>query len=300
MAPRDDDQQPFRVGARGADGLSRAQLRSLKYRSTARGVRVAASTTDDLRARCDALALVVPAGAAFSHETAALLYGAPLRASLDVHVSVPVGTSVPHRRPGMVPHAGLLPEGVTVWDGRRLTSPELTWLQLSAQHRLDELVEIGDAILRRTEATPLSMAAAVDATLVRRGILRAREALPLLRERVDSPRETRLRLFIVRAGLPCPETGRDAFDDAGQWFARPDLSYPALRIAIEYEGDHHRTDRRQYERDVYRDDLYDEHGWQLLKFTAADLAHGRYRIIRRVEAKLRAAGWHPAHEVIYS
>lgn len=53
--------------------------------------------------------------------------------------------------------------------------------------------------------------------------------------------ETRTRLLLVFAGLPCPETNVPVFDDHGQWIGRPDLAYRRLRLAIQYEGDVHRT-----------------------------------------------------------
>ncbi len=263
------------------------------YRQVVRDVYVAADVPDTLETRCDGLRLGLPDSAAFSHVTAARLYSAPVEPGLEVHVSVRAGTTVPDRHDWVHPHEGLDPLSVTSWHGRPLTNPELTWLQLATSTEVDGLVAVGDFFLRRTDASPASMAAAVAASGRRRGVVRAREALPLLRERVDSPMETKLRLLIVHAGLPCPETGLDAFDEWGGWFARPDLSYPAYRIAIEYEGDHHRTDRAQWMRDVARDDLYDQHGWALLKFTADDVLRIPYRVPQRVEDKLRAAGWRP-------
>ncbi|WP_147375385.1 hypothetical protein [Jiangella rhizosphaerae] len=41
----------------------------------------------------------------------------------------------------------------------------------------------------------------------------------------------------------------NVIDETGAWLARPDLSYPHLKIAIEYDGDHHRTDQRQWRHD---------------------------------------------------
>ncbi|RIQ24462.1 hypothetical protein [Jiangella rhizosphaerae] len=63
--------------------------------------------------------------------------------------------------------------------------------------------------------------------------------------------ETRVRLLIVDAGLPSPEVGVNVIDHTGTWLARPDHSDPDLKIAIEYDGDHHRTDQRQWQRDRY-------------------------------------------------
>ena len=85
-----------------------------------------------------------------------------------------------------------------------------------------------------------------------RGIRLAREAADLVRRGVDSPMESRLRLLLVLAGLPEPEVGRPVYSADGGWLAQPDLSYPALKIAIEYDGGHHLQDARQWQRDIRR------------------------------------------------
>ncbi len=122
----------------------------------------------------------------------------------------------------------------------------------------------------------------------RRGNRRMRDAIPLLEPRTDSPMETRLRLLIVRAGLPRPVAGRDVVVD-GEWLARPDLSYPALRIAIEFDGDHHRTSRTQWQRDIGRRRALEDAGWLLIVLTADDvLRHPELtvdRVRRAVETR---------------
>ncbi|MBM7820461.1 hypothetical protein JOE63_002938 [Cellulosimicrobium cellulans] len=89
----------------------------------------------------------------------------------------------------------------------------------------------------------------MDATYKMRGIVRCREAIDLVRPGTDSSMETRTRLLLVQAGLPCPQVNVPAHDDGGQFLALPDLSYPELRIAIEYDGDVHRTDPATWRRE---------------------------------------------------
>ena len=108
-----------------------------------------------------------------------------------------------------------------------------------------------------------------------------RAAIPLLEPRTDSPMETRLRLLIVRAGLPRPVANLDVVVDGG-WLARPDLSYPALMIAIEYDGDHHRTDRRQWQRDIGRRRGLEDAGWLLVIVTADDVLRRPHEIVARI------------------
>lgn len=283
--------RPFRRAEAIACKVTDDDLRGTSYRRLLRGVYVASDVPDTLELRCDAVALILPrADFAFSHSTAAQLYGAPVRPSLDVHVTVGPGVTVPARRGWLRPHEGLPPSDVALWRGRRVTAPELTWLQLAETLSLDELVCVGDFLVRRTAATPATLAAAVGAADHRRGVRRSRAAVTLVRERVDSPQETRTRLLLVRAGLPEPEVGLDARDDGGGWIARPDLSYPAYKIAIEYDGAHHAS-IEQWEFDVERDRVYADHGWLLIRVTRRTLREFPERVVRRVAAALRERGY---------
>jgi hypothetical protein len=120
-----------------------------------------------------------------------------------------------------------------------------------------------------------------------RRAIRARRAAALVRLGVDSPMETHLRLVIVFAGLPEPVVNRDVFNSRGGWLARPDLSYPEWKIAIEYDGEHHRVDRRQWRRDIARRELLEAAGWIVLVITANDVFRQPAATLDRIVAALR-------------
>lgn len=102
------------------------------------------------------------------------------------------------------------------------------------------------------------------------GCATVREALPLARERVESPKETETRLLIVAAEFPEPAVQFEV-RDAGCFIARVDLAYPELKIAIEYEGDGHRTDKAQWRRDIQRQRELEALGWIVIRLTQDDL-----------------------------
>lgn len=56
---------------------------------------------------------------------------------------------------------------------------------------------------------------------------------------------------MVFAGLPEPECNVDLGDDRF-FLACVDLYLRAWSVVVEYEGDHHRTDPQQYDRDLRR------------------------------------------------
>ena len=267
---------PFTVAEAAALGVGPDVLRGARFRSLAHGVHVRVDHEDGLVLRCQALALVLPPDAVFSHLTAARLchlpvpgrcgpLGWPADEPLEVTCSQRAA-----RHDGVHGHVGQVTTHVRrIEHGLRVTSGAKTWADLAPRLGLDDLVVLGDAALRHGWADLVELTD-MAARPGRRGSRRMRAAIPLLEPRTDSPMETRLRLLLVRAGLPRPQAGRDVVVD-GEWLARPDLSYPSLRIAIEFDGDHHRTSRAQWQRDIGRRRMLEDAGWLLIVLTADDL-----------------------------
>lgn len=52
-----------------------------------------------------------------------------------------------------------------------------------------------------------------------------------------------------------------------------DFAYPDALVAIEYLGDHHRTEKQVYRDDIRRREVLTALGWSVLYTTADDLAH---------------------------
>jgi len=269
-------EEQFSVGDGYSEGLTRATMRRMP--APFRGARdlsapsAAANRYErahaDLVRRCRAYVPVAPVGFAFSHRTAAALYRLPLpRADEVLDVSV---TGQPPRRAGVRGHRGLA--GVRLLRGLPLVHPEIAWLQLAPLLTLDELVVAGDALVGRKLrlATLELLQATVVAASRMRGVAAARAALVDIRTGTDSPPESVLRLILVRAGLPEPLTRCTVFHE-GAFVGTPDLAYPDQRIAIEYEGEHHRTDAATYEDDIYRREMFERAGWRVYLVTAERL-----------------------------
>lgn len=285
--------RPFTVAEGRAAGLSIDDLRSPVLRSPRRGVRVAASVPPGLALTCRAADLVLPAHAVFDGVTAAALLDLPLPRGVDpvrpLVVRVAPGTSRP-RVDDVRVVVERVPTTLLRRQGVRTVPAVDAWRSLALDQRLhvDDLVVVGDAIARREG--PAGLHRLVAAHERRRGVRRMREALALVRERVDSPQETRTRLLLVRAGVPEPETGRDVHaDDGSGWLFCPDMRWRSVKVALEYDGrDHLRDDRRA--RDNARRDTAERHGWKVLVAVARDLTHGRTALVRRVEDALRERG----------
>ena len=90
------------------------------------------------------------------------------------------------------------------------------------------------------------------------------------------------------AGLPTPECNPTI--RAGDQRGRVDLVYREFRILIEYEGDQHRTDRGQWNRDIERHEVFTTDGWTVLRITADRARRPRW-VAGRVYELLQSAGY---------
>jgi hypothetical protein len=142
-----------------------------------------------------------------------------------------------------------------------------------------------DALLYRRVVRTDRIRAYVSERATWNGADAARRALALARPFVESPMETRLRLIAVLDGLPHPEVQYDVFDPDGRVVARLDLAYPRHRVALEYDGDHHR-ERDTFRRDAVRLNRLHLLGWVVLRFTADDVLRNPARTVAQIRAAL--------------
>jgi hypothetical protein len=242
-----------------------------------------------------AYAARMPSGHFFSHGTAARLHGIPLPWQLQQEMLVHVSVIKPARSPrvgGVAGHTVDARPRVIIIDGLVVLDPVETWCQLAPLLSLDDLIAAGDRLLGLPLplATIDELAAAVCARSGRRGARTLREALSWVRPRVESRRETFLRLLIVRAGFPEPETNVEIAVRPGRRRVRGDLVFARYKVLVEYDGQHHRTSDRQFQRDVERLDDVADAGWRVIRvlkgMTDAE-------VLARLDFALRSRGWAP-------
>lgn len=269
----------FRVGDPLAHGVGRRRLAAPDLAVPTRGTRMPVETIGEFFARLNAIGLALPDSVAFSHLTAARIHGAPLplpwSSDEPVHV-VSRTTRMPVKRRGIVTHHQV--DAVFVERrGLRVVGPATAWVQCGRLLQVDQLVIMGDHLCRDRPDRLAALRREAERHSGRRGVVRLREALGLVGCDSASPPETMLRLLFHRAGLPEPARNRDVYDAGGGWIARPDFTWNdaarGVKVALEYDGDHHRADRRQWEADHQRDRLLRAAGWTVLVLTAADLRH---------------------------
>jgi hypothetical protein len=123
-----------------------------------------------------------------------------------------------------------------------------------------------------------------------RGLKALRRVLPLVDGGAASPPETRLRLLFIDDGLPRPTTQIPICGDNGRLIRMADMGWEDYMVVVEYDGDQHRTDRRQYVKDIRVLSTVAEMGWIVIRVVKED---SDADILRRARSALVRRGWRP-------
>jgi very-short-patch-repair endonuclease len=288
---------PFTVATARDAGISRKRLRAGDLIAPFRGVRADASTIDSIPSLASAYATKMPAHQIFSHTTAAALLGMRMPEGLR-ESTIHVTSFDPHRAPRGARISGHRTRTARTTNsptGLRVTDPVQTWCDLSTILDTDGLIVVGDGLVQRNRpvSTITTLAQAVDARHGLRGQVALIRALADIRSNTDSARETLLRLLLLRAGFPEPEVNGQIHNRLGARIAHGDLVFREYMTVVEYDGEQHRLDERQFNIDIDRLDDLREEGWRVIRVTK-NLMHRRATLFGRVEAALTAGGWRRA------
>jgi very-short-patch-repair endonuclease len=272
--PRELAVLPFRGSTAVASGLiTKDRLKSSVWQRLYPDVYVRAAdfSADDHRMWCNAAALLLPPGGAVSGPSAAFLWDAgSVGNGAPVTVTVPAPHRLRSRDRLTVLHRRLPREDLASFGAVPVTAPVRTAFDLGRQPDRRKAIMALDALMYRKLVRRERLADLAADRFGWPGVAvfaaRLAETEPL----AESPMETVLRLLVTDAGLPRPVAQFDVRSAAGLWLARVDLAYPALRVAIEYEGDHHR-DRATFRQDITRERRLQQAGWLVLRFTADDV-----------------------------
>ncbi|QVI28636.1 hypothetical protein MN2019_04610 [Mycolicibacterium neoaurum] len=196
----------------------------------------------------------------------------------------------PNRRPpaGIVTHKGQLADSEVMRRGTLpITTPERTAFDLGRRPPLDGAVIRLDAL---GNATGFDSADVLELLHARhsgaRGARQLVKALDLYDPGAESPRETWLRLLLIRAGYPRPRTQIPVVSADGQRKYYLDMGWEELKLAAEYDGDHHRTDPVQFAKDILRSEDLDELRWRRLRVSKR---HAEPDILRRMATAWNAS-----------
>lgn len=177
--------------------------------------------------------------------------------------------------------SGIPIETVEVADGVTCTTPEFTWFMFARFLDLEELVILGDAMMRRYALHDQVTLESFEDLLCQierygsehgmrapKGIRNCRRALALMEEGTDSVRESILRLLLIRYGLPRPVVNYPlVLPDGTLVFL--DIAFPDARVDVEYDGRFHQN---QWAQDAQRRLAIELAGWAYVQVTDEALA----------------------------
>ena len=172
--------------------------------------------------------------------------------------------------------------------GVMVTSPERTALDI-ARHLPRELaVRHLDALSQASGVNAADVLVLADRYPRARGLPFARKALALMDGGAQSPKETSLRLILIDAGLPAPRTQIMVSDGFNTAFI--DMGYDEPMVGLDYDGQHHLTDRDRYVHDIGRAELIEQQGWIDIRVVTE---HSRRFILHRVREAFVRRGYRP-------
>lgn len=277
---------PFRGSAALSAGLlTRGVLRGPGFRRLFPDVYASSTREVDLALRARAAGVLVAGGGVVAGHAAAELLGAssgPRDALVDVLCS---GN---YRCAGLrVRRERLGPGETQTVAGTLVTSPVRTAFDLSRwPPGVVERVAAVDALAFHRGVQPADVVVLRHRHLGAHGARDLLEVLTLVDPRAESPMESRVRVALVLGGLS-PEV-QYPVELRGRRY-RLDLAYPRYRVAVEYDGDDHRGQRRA-RRDLAREAALTAAGWQVLRFDADEVLFRPDRIVAAVRAELGRRG----------
>lgn len=266
-------------------GMSRHELRRW-YHPMFRGVYVPNGSTPTLADRT--------LGAWLTSDRTGVIAGA---AASAMHGAKWVGDTEPieillrerRRQSGLIVRTDRISvDEVADLDGLTVTNTARTAYDLGRYQKRYTAIGRLDALLRAAPYSADEVMVVMQTYGPVRGIRQLRELLPLVDPGAESPMESRWRLILIDNGFPIPETQVPVLDDTGEPFAYLDMGWRDIQLAVEYDGEQHRTDRRQYRKDQRRLPAVERRDWNVIRICAGDTT--RDVLSRTYEMWLRRGG----------
>ncbi|WP_102141215.1 hypothetical protein [Mycobacterium hubeiense] len=181
----------------------------------------------------------------------------------------------------------LLDDEVVILDGRSVTSVERTAFDIGRRGSVFAAVARLDALANATGFKIDDVAAIARRHRRLRGLRHLEKVLELVDAGAQSPKESQVRLWLIEAGFPPPQTQIPVFGPDGVPFAFIDMGWQEWMLGVEYEGKHHYDNRLQIASDIYRLEKV-ERRYRIVRVTAEDR---RANVVRRVHNAVEAQGF---------
>jgi len=276
---------PFTVAEAARVGVDWAELQTAAYRRLTRGVYAWSRLANSPRLMFRAVRRRLPDAAVFYGRSSYWLHGVEVAPCSPVQVTVPPGCGVSARAGIWVRRSPLEPSEIVTRRGFPTTSIVRTVIDTGLTLPLVDAVIAADRALHDRLLDVEALVAAVAARAGTWNVKRLRQMVDLVDPRSESQMESRLRILLVSAGLPRPESQVDLHDSAGRFLGRADLYYPSHRLAIEYDGGSHRN---SLVKDNRRQNLILGAGYKVRRFSAPDVLERPEIVTAQIRGELAA------------
>jgi uncharacterized protein DUF559 len=288
LVPAELRHSPFTTPQALTYGVTPSALRGAQWRNVFRDVWLHVDVPDNREMRLAAVRLVISDGAFVCGLTAAWIYGTDAqdrRAEL-VWVGHRTGNRLRNRAGCLTREITVTDDDLTVIDGITITTALRTAFDCGRWLALVESVVVADTLAHAGGLTVADLAEYTRNHRALRGVRQVDRVIDLMDPLSESPMETRVRLLIVLAGLPRPQSQLIVTDLLGRFVARADLGYDVHRLIVEYDGAFHWEQRREDDR---RREAMRGLGWTVLVFSADDYYKTPGATIERVRSALAKA-----------
>jgi hypothetical protein len=258
------------------------------YRPIYRGIYVPRGSVPSLRDRATGAWLASDRKGVIAGAAASALHGASW---VDDDIPIELISRRARPQPGLlIRNEVVADDEITVACKLPVTTRERTAFDLGRYLPRDEAMARLDALMRVRSFSTEDVLLLAKRYRGARGLKALRAALPLVDGGAASPRETRLRLLFVDAGLPKPTTQIPICDQRGRLIRMVDMGWEEFMVAAEYDGDQHRTSRPQYVKDMRVLPKLERMGWNVIRVIKEDRDED---VIARARKALLARGWRP-------
>jgi hypothetical protein len=163
----------------------------------------------------------------------------------------------------------LVDDEVAIVGGMAVTTAERTAFDLARRGSVGPAVARLDALARATHFKVEDVQALAARHPRVKGRRLVDRALDLVDAGAESPKETWLRLLLIDAGFPRPQTQIPVLGPDGHPLYYLDMGWEDEMIAVEYDGDDHR-ERPRWGRDIVRSEYVAHLGWTHIRVVAGN------------------------------
>jgi hypothetical protein len=269
--------------------VTRHELRR-DYRNLFRGVYIEKHREASLRDRATGAWLASGRKGVIAGVAASSLHGAPW---VDPTVPIEVVGTKCLPQKGLIPRTERIADDeITDKSGLPVTTRARTAFDLGRHLDRPQALARLDALMWNQQFSREEVLAIASRYPRARGVRQLRELLPLVDGGAESPRESHVRLWLHDAGFPRPETQIPVLARTTQPVAWLDMGWRDVKIAVEYDGDHHRKDRKQFVKDIARLRMLEALGWIVIRVIAED--HPEEWLARVESAWIDRGGYYAA------